>query len=97
MNISHRIITFFIFQMLLQCVFSQEFTPIVKQYNKKDYGAAYQIWAVGQGADGMMYFGNNNGLLQYDGSSWELHRMPQNKIVRSLLVSAERIYVGSFE
>lgn len=97
MNISHRIITFFIFQMLLQCVFSQEFTPIVKQYNKKDYGAANQNWAVGQGADGMMYFGNNNGLLQYDGSSWELHRMPQNKIVRSLLVSGERIYVGSFE
>jgi hypothetical protein len=45
-----------------------------------------------------MYFGNNQGLLQFDGTNWELYKMPQNKTVRSLLVADDqRIYTGSFE
>jgi DNA-binding CsgD family transcriptional regulator len=78
-------------------IHSQEFTPVVVQFNKNDYGAANQNWAVGQGSDGIMYFGNNNGLLQFDGSVWQLHKMPQNKIVRSLLIDNDRIYAGSYE
>jgi len=76
---------------------AQDFTPVVTNFSKNDYHASNQNWAVGQSDDGIMYFGNNQGLLQYDGSSWELHRMPQNKIVRSILVRGNRIYVGSFE
>ncbi len=83
--------------LLILRLFSQDFTPIVNQFNKNDYRAANQNWAVGQGADGMMYFGNNNGLLQFDGAEWELHKMPQNKIVRSILVINDIIYVGSYE
>jgi DNA-binding CsgD family transcriptional regulator len=75
----------------------QDFTPVVTNFSKNDYHAANQNWAAGQSDDGVMYFGNNHGLLQYDGSLWELHRMPQNKIVRSILVRGNRIYVGSFE
>lgn len=92
-----RLSSTLIFAFSLLCVFSQEFTPIVNHFNKTEYRAANQNWAVGQGADGMMYFGNNNGLLQFDGSEWELHKMPQNKIVRSILVVGELIYVGSYE
>jgi len=32
---------------------AQEFTPIVKQFVKKDYNAANQNWAVGQTSDGV--------------------------------------------
>ncbi|MDP4277779.1 MAG: two-component regulator propeller domain-containing protein, partial [Bacteroidota bacterium] len=79
-------------------LFGQGFTPIVTQFTKKDYNAANQNWSVGQGKDGIMYFGNNQGLLQFDGSRWELCHMPENKIVRSLLVAGKRlIFVGSFE
>jgi DNA-binding CsgD family transcriptional regulator/outer membrane protein assembly factor BamB len=78
-------------------IYSQEFTPLVVQFNKNDYGAANQNWAVAQGSDGIMYFGNNNGLLQFDGSVWQLHKMPQNKIVRSLFMHENRIYAGSYE
>ena len=76
---------------------AQEFTPVVTNFSKNDYRASNQNWSIGQTSDGIMYFGNNQGLLQFDGSSWELHRMPQNKIVRSILVKGNRIYVGSFE
>lgn len=77
---------------------ARDFTPIVKQFGKTDYMAANQNWSVSQDPDGIMYFGNNQGLLQFDGSVWELTRMPQNKLVRSVYAAADRkIYVGSFE
>ncbi len=77
---------------------SQNLTPIVKQFAKKDYAASNQNWAVGQGTDGIMYFGNNEGLLSFDGSVWETYLLPQHKICRSLLVhNSNRIFIGSFE
>jgi DNA-binding CsgD family transcriptional regulator len=89
--------------LILTCLISRpalsyEFTPIAKQFVKNDYNAANQNWAVGQTSDGMMYFGNNNGLLEFDGSQWNLIKLPQNKIARSLMIDRHnRIYVGSFE
>lgn len=80
--------------------FSQEFLPIVSQYNRNDYSASNQNWAVEQASDRKMYFGNNRGLLQFDGSTWEIFRMPGNKLVRSIYISpgqSKKIYVGSFE
>lgn len=78
-------------------VAARDFTPIVKQFGKTDYMAANQNWSVTQDRAGIMYFGNNLGLLQFDGSVWELTRMPQNKLVRSVSASDDgRIYVGSF-
>jgi len=76
----------------------QEFTPIVTQFTRNDYNASNQNWAVGQDKEGILYFGNNRGLLQFDGSLWETHKMPENKMVRSLMISEKnRIFVGSFE
>ena len=76
----------------------QEFTPIVSQFTKKDYNASNQNWSVGQDKEGVMYFGNNQGLLEFDGSLWQIHHITGNKIVRSLLISKDnRIFTGSFE
>ncbi|MDO9634261.1 MAG: triple tyrosine motif-containing protein [Paludibacter sp.] len=89
-----------IFILLLICTnsFGQDFTPIVKQFGKQDYGASNQNWAVAQDSHGLMYFANNQGLLQFDGNLWELIRMPQNKLVRSVYIDKnDRIFVGSFE
>ncbi len=97
MKLHIRLLHTFFYLFLSFCLVSQEFTPVVNHFNKTEYRAANQNWAVGQGVDGMMYFGNNNGLLQFDGSEWELHKMPQNKIVRSILVVGDIIYVGSYE
>jgi len=91
-------------QLLLALIFisistiGQEFTPIVTQFNKKDYNASNQNWAVAQARDGIMYFGNNQGVLEFDGSLWQIHPVPGNQIVRSILITKDnRIYVGSFE
>jgi len=88
----------FLFLILPFDFFGQEFTPIVTQFTKKDYNASNQNWSVGQGKDGAMYFGNKDGLLQFDGSLWNIYKIPGKKIVRSLFVDKDnKIYVGSFE
>lgn len=75
-----------------------EFAPVVTNFTKKEYKAANQNWAVAQDAHGFLYFGNNNGLLRYEGTTWELFPVPGNRVVRSILPASDgRIYVGSFE
>ena len=65
---------------------AQEFIPLVTQFSKNDYRAANQNWAVAQGLDGILYFGNNEGLLEFDGSLWKLHKIPGNGLVRSVMI-----------
>ncbi len=77
---------------------AQEFIPLVTQFSKNDYRAANQNWAVAQGLDGILYFGNNEGLLEFDGSLWKLHKIPGNGLVRSVMIDKKnRIYIGAFE
>ena len=76
---------------------AQELTPVVSQFDKEDYMAANQNWAVSQDTDGIMYFGNGEGLLAFDGILWTLYNLPHNKIARSVMADGDRIYVGSYE
>lgn len=39
------------------------FSPIVRSYSVSDYNAGIQNWAIAQDERGVMYFGNNSGLL----------------------------------
>ena len=77
---------------------SVSFAPVVRNFSVPDYHAGRQNWAVAQDAEGVIYFGNNKGMLEYDGNSWTLHELPQKEIVRSIHVGKDgRIYVGSYE
>jgi len=70
-------------------------TPKVTHFTRIDYEAGTQNWYIGQDTRGIMYFGNNKGLLEFDGSSWSTHRLPNYTIVRSFYLSSDgRIYVG---
>lgn len=96
-----RIIVLFILSIIL-CGFGQAatipFAPIVKSYSVSDYDAGIQNWSIAQDKRGVMFFGNNNGLLEYDGTNWRLHELPTQGIVRSVYIGTdERIYVGSYE
>ena len=66
----------------------QTFTP-------KAYGANPQNWSIAQDGRGVMYFGNTQGVLEFDGVFWRLIRLPYNSAVRALAVDERgRIYVG---
>ena len=43
-----------------------------------------------------MYFGNNDGILAYDGYSWQTAALPSRGIVRSLLADGVRVYAGGY-
>ena len=72
--------------------------PKVINYSVNEYKAGNQNWAVTQDREGRIYFGNNRGLLEYDGVRWTLHPLPNHIAVRSVYAADNgRIYVGSFE
>ncbi len=74
------------------------YIPQVNNYNVSDYKAGNQNWSVSQDENGVMYFGNNRGLLEFDGNHWNLYPIPNNLSVRSVFVASDRrIYTGSFE
>lgn len=69
--------------------------PLVNNYSPKEYGADTQNWAIMQDERGIMYFGNNLGLLEFDGADWKLYPMPNNTTVRSLALGENgKIYAG---
>lgn len=88
---------FLVFSSLLQAS-PIPFSPIVRNYSVSDYNAGIQNWAIAQDERGVMYFGNNSGLLEFDGSAWRLYELPTKGIVRAIYISEDgRIYVGSYE
>jgi serine phosphatase RsbU (regulator of sigma subunit) len=71
--------------------------PLVTNYTPEVYGGNEQVWCVTQDDRGVMYFGtNDNGILEYDGKTWNIIPIPENKSVRSLCKGDDGvIYVGS--
>lgn len=75
--------------------FSQELPPIVK-YPSTAYGAGNQNWMISQGQNHFVYFANNDGLLEFNGSNWRLYLSPNETIVRSVKVIDDKIYTGCY-
>jgi hypothetical protein len=64
-------------------------------YEKKQYNAGTQNWAIKQDAQGRMYFANNEGLLVFDGAYWQLYPLPNKTIVWSIEFGKDkRLYTG---
>jgi class 3 adenylate cyclase len=68
----------------------------IQTWAPKTYGASPQNWAIAQDRRGVMYFGNTDGLLEYDGVSWRKIRVPNGSAVRSLAVDGNgTVFVGA--
>ena len=71
-------------------------TPLRAHYRPREYGALEQNWAIAQDDRGVVYVGNNAGVLEYDGASWRLITVPNRSVVRSLANDGQgRIYLGA--
>ncbi len=89
----------FLFLSYNQC-FADKFEtiPIVTNYTKNDYRAANQNWNIAQDSKGRLYFANNDGLLRYDGSSWQIFKLPDQMGVRAVAVdNNDRVYTGTYQ
>jgi len=61
------------------------------------YASGNQNWSIAKDKNGVMYFGNAEGLLTFDGRYWQKYQMPNRQIVRAVATDSKgRIYTGSF-
>lgn len=74
------------------------FSPVVRNFTPSDYVGGRQNWSVDQSESGLIYIGNNQYLLEYDGHSWNRYLMPGKGTVRSVHTDSNgRVYCGSFQ
>lgn len=74
---------------------AQEIPPI-QIFSPQQTGLGNQNWMISQGADRTLFFGNNKGLVQYDGAHWELYPTADNSIMRSVKAIEDRVYSGNY-
>ena len=88
---------FLLFFISVSSSFTQPFgKPFVLNYKAKEYRAHVQNWSAIQDNRGIMYFGNSDGLIEYDGEQWKLIPMPTDDVVWALKKDEDgRIYIGS--
>ncbi|MGI9552699.1 MAG: ATP-binding protein, partial [Aurantibacter sp.] len=71
--------------------------PYMQHYEAKDYDARPDNHAVVQGDNGMIYFGNGKGILEFDGIDWRLIQLPNQGLVMSLTKNKSgKIFAGGF-
>lgn len=83
--------------LLLNKTYSQELVPPIQNYSPTDYSAASQNWDIAVDDSGVIYTANNQGLLVFDGLSWELFPLESQSIIRSVYPHNDRIYTGSYQ
>jgi serine phosphatase RsbU (regulator of sigma subunit) len=72
-------------------------SPYIKNYTSKDFPANNQNWSIINDTSGVMYFGNTNGILEFDGIKWNLVKTPKKSAVRALDIDIKTntVYVGA--
>ena len=88
-----------VFLLFISYPFAQlaaEWNSFVINFDKSLFGRGAQTWQINPYNTTWTYFGNSNGLLQFDGSTWKIFQLNNHTSVRSVLSSSlqERIYVG---
>jgi len=69
--------------------------PFIKSYFVADYNASNQNWAFTQDNRGVLYIGNSDGILEFDGHEWRLIVTPNKSAIRILSKNDKGvIYVG---
>ena len=72
--------------------------PVIQNFERSEYNAGTQNWWIDQGANGVMYFGNNDGLLRYDGQFWNNFPVPNGSNIRTVHYSEDTqvLFAGAF-
>ena len=91
--------------LLLSCVFTQTFAGFsqglisqteVVSFTRNKYEGGTQNWAIAQDKHNRLYIANNEGLLVYNGTNWQLHPVPNKTIVRSIVFGTDgKLYAGA--
>ncbi|MCS7004019.1 MAG: SpoIIE family protein phosphatase [Cytophagales bacterium] len=78
--------------------FTQELgRPFLDNYHPREYLAHSKNYAIVQDRRGVLYIGNTNGILEFDGTTWNMIPVNNNEVtVRSLAIDEnDNIFVGA--
>jgi len=93
----HVLLTIF-FLLFIISVSGQDYYPPIENYSTNIYGKNRnpENFAIVQDYRGVMYFGNANGIMEYDGKNWDFIEVLRGAFVHSLCIDKNgTIYVGS--
>ncbi len=95
-SVSRRLLCLLILAYTVTFPVFADWNNFIINYNKNLYGKGSQTWRIAPYNSSWVYFANKNGMLQFDGSSWNLFPLHNHSDVRSVFPSAveKRIYVG---
>ena len=94
MKNKYFIIIFFLI-LVSHPIQSQELFPI-SGYSPDSYRGDTQNWDICQSDNGVVYFANNKGLLEFNGAAWKLYPSPNHTIMRSVYSDGDRVYSGCY-
>ncbi len=66
----------------------------LRNFDPQEYGYNSQNWDVTQSDAGLIYFANRNGVLEFDGASWNLYPLESGNTVRCVTSKDGTIYAG---
>ena len=69
--------------------------PEIRNYPRSEYAGGIQSWSFTETDNGLLYFANNLGLLEYNGTHWSLYKSIK-AVTRAVCADGNRIYVGVF-
>lgn len=69
--------------------------PITRNFSKNEYGAGTQNWSITQDNENLVYFGNNTGLISFDGDNWNTIPIINGTRVHSILSGENNIIYAS--
>ncbi|MDT8402255.1 MAG: LuxR C-terminal-related transcriptional regulator [Bacteroidales bacterium] len=70
--------------------------PQTEYFSRRAYNAANQNWCITQSNNDLLYFANNDGVLEFDGVGWKIYRDMGAYVIRSVKSVGDRIYAGTF-
>ena len=92
---------FFLCFLVYDSLKAQVGKPFIHNYTSKEYKAHVQNWSLAQDARGVMYIGNGDGVLEFDGTNWRILPIDGKNTGFSIFYSDTQktekgnIYIGS--
>ncbi|MCS7003725.1 MAG: SpoIIE family protein phosphatase [Cytophagales bacterium] len=94
--ISQKILLFILFLSIISIRAQEIGNVFIRNYTPKEYNVRAVTWQAIQDNRGIMYFATGSGVLEYDGTTWNLIKLPGGAGARSLAKDKKGfVYVGA--
>ncbi len=71
--------------------------PFIRNYERVEFNGGRQSWDIAQSKEKLIYFANNSGVLEFDGTNWKLYSVTNRSVVRSVAIGKDgKIYAGAY-